>query len=224
MAPKRDPEQQWRALVKEADEDERAFRKAASASVAEAERSLAEAGVDVKAERGRGTVLRREIEARVAARKARAATEAAPVEAAPVEAAPVKARDPQPARPLRPPRHRRQVPAVLVWLGVTVGAAAGGAGVYVSTHPVGPLAGGGPTAPSHRVNIAPPPSPPELASAADHRRLAFAACDESSWDACLAELEVARSLDPDGDDAPEVQAARRRALTGMLGPKPGQKK
>ena len=210
MAFKRDPEQLWRALAKEADADERAFQEAANATVAETEKALADAGVDVKTERERGAALRRQLEARVAARKARAAAAAA------AEKAAVKTSASPPSRSSR--RQPRQVPATLVWLGVTVGAAAGGIGVYVSSHPPisGLLPGGGSTATSHPVEP-PPPTLPEPVSAADHRRLGLTACDESRWDECLAELEVARSLDPDGDDAPEVQAARRRALAALLG-------
>ncbi|MGH7294533.1 MAG: hypothetical protein ACRELB_06365 [Polyangiaceae bacterium] len=235
MGTKRGPEQLWLALEKAADDDERAFQQAATASVAEAERQLAEAGVDVKAERERGAAMRRELEARVAARKAKAQAARAPTAAATAQAAPENATTaeraepshapsptPPPRRPMRLSRH--VAPAALLFA-VTVGAAVGGLAVFVAQNPeLGLLPGGRPVGTSRR-RPPPPPTPTELTTAAAHRRLAFAACDETRWDDCLAELEVARTLDPDGDDAPEVQAARRRALDAILARyPPGEKK
>jgi hypothetical protein len=238
MATKRNPQEQWRALAKAADDDEQAFQQAASVSVAEAERQLAAAGVDVKAERERGTAMRRELEARVAARKAKmeAATPALAPSPAPTPApAPTPTPTLAPALtpslpPPRPPwRVSRHVAPAFLLLAMTVGGVGGGLAVYISENPdTRLLPGGRPVTTSHRQHV-PPPAPAQLVTAADHRRLAFAACDAQRWADCLTELELARALDPDGDDAPEVQAARQRALDALLGTRepgdtPGDKK
>ncbi len=59
--PKRIPEEVWRQLADEAGEDE--VDRAASVSVAQAEKELAEAGFDVAAERAKGVALIDELEA-----------------------------------------------------------------------------------------------------------------------------------------------------------------
>jgi hypothetical protein len=60
-----------------------------------------------------------------------------------------------------------------------------------------------------------PPGPdvasPSRETAADLRKRAFDACSREQWTECLAGLDEAKGLDPSGDDAPAVQAARRRA-------------
>jgi hypothetical protein len=61
MSP-RSPEALWRRLVDEAGED--AIEAAAAVSVAQAERELAEAGFDVKAERARAVAKIEALEAR----------------------------------------------------------------------------------------------------------------------------------------------------------------
>ena len=58
--PKRDYEKVWRQLVDEAGEDE--VERAASVSVAQAEKELAETGYDVAAERGKGAALIEDLE------------------------------------------------------------------------------------------------------------------------------------------------------------------
>jgi hypothetical protein len=103
---------------------------------------------------------------------------------------------------------------------VVGGAAAGGAGVYLSNLPrvvsgIGTSTGGATGTVTAPYN--PPPQPSDLEEAAQRRRNAVADCDEKRWNDCLAELDVARSLDPDGDDAPEVKATRQRAIDGILG-------
>jgi len=39
---------------------------------------------------------------------------------------------------------------------------------------------------------------------------------------CLANLDIARAIDPDGDNTPAVRATRDRAINGLVGkpPKP----
>jgi hypothetical protein len=73
--------------------------------------------------------------------------------------------------------------------------------------------------------LPPPPAPvpapdPLLVSAADLRASAFAACKDLRWADCVADLDRAKQLDPAGDSAPEVVAARRRAKEATsTGPK-----
>jgi hypothetical protein len=59
-----------------------------------------------------------------------------------------------------------------------------------------------------------PPEPvasPDQRTAADLRKRAFDACSREQWKECLAGLDEAKRLDPAGDEAAAVQAARRRA-------------
>ncbi len=62
------------------------------------------------------------------------------------------------------------------------------------------------------------PAPEQLA-ARDHGRalrvVALRACSDHRWGVCLDGLDAARALDPVGDDAPGVQAARRQALDAL---------
>ncbi len=69
----------------------------------------------------------------------------------------------------------------------------------------------------------PEPSPapsfnpkPDLVAAADWRRKATAACDAKKWEECLANLDIARAIDPDGDETPAVKATRAKAIKGVL--------
>lgn len=101
----------------------------------------------------------------------------------------------EPARPAAVvvlPRKRRLGVALLV-------AAALAAGVAVVVHSSTPdLVGHGrDDAPGLR--------------AAGLRREARDACGARSWQTCLDKLNQARALDPDGDEAPEVQSLRRSA-------------
>jgi len=41
------------------------------------------------------------------------------------------------------------------------------------------------------------------------------ACDAKQWPECLADLDEARAIDPDGDDAPLVKQTRQRAIDGI---------
>ncbi|WP_437728492.1 RNA polymerase sigma factor [Sorangium sp. So ce861] len=85
---------------------------------------------------------------------------------------------------------------------------------------VAPLPEPLPTLPS-----APPveaPSPPErldpLERARSLRAEALRACDEAAWRRCLDQLDEADRLDPRGGAAPDVAAARERALDGLRAP------
>ena len=45
-------------------------------------------------------------------------------------------------------------------------------------------------------------------------------CREKRWSECLRRLDAAKTLDPAGDTAPEVQGARLDAKDGLEGKKP----
>ena len=54
--------------------------------------------------------------------------------------------------------------------------------------------------------------------AAEIRRDAFAACDAQRYRDCETRLDEARALDPEGEQATEVQARRRQLLSAPRGP------
>ncbi|MBI4954791.1 MAG: sigma-70 family RNA polymerase sigma factor [Myxococcales bacterium] len=71
-----------------------------------------------------------------------------------------------------------------------------------------------PTAPVPTVGPAPEPTAPAegpLERARSLRKAALEACSESRFEVCIGGLDAAKGLDPEGDRAPEVQEARRRA-------------
>jgi hypothetical protein len=193
---KREPKDVWKALEKEAEDDEAEFQQAAGATREEVDASLASQGLDPKEERAAVGDWRREIEQRVALRKARNVEEGAST------------------RPRGRPR------PILLLLVATVGAAATGGLLYALTRPVPPV----PTPPSPAPSI-PVPSPIEsvapdpLVAAATFRKNAFADCNAFQWQACLHYLDQARDLDPAGDAAPEVKKARDKANWAIAHPK-----
>jgi hypothetical protein len=110
------------------------------------------------------------------------------------------------------------VPATVAWVAVLVSAAAGGTGVYLANIPriaTGVGTGTGPATVSAPYNPPHRPLEADLAEAAQRRRDAVTACNEGRWNDCLADLDVARALDIDGDDTPDVQSLRQRAIDGM---------
>jgi DNA-directed RNA polymerase specialized sigma24 family protein len=56
---------------------------------------------------------------------------------------------------------------------------------------------------------------PTAQSSAELRRAALSACDAHQWARCIDTLEVAKSLDPAGDAAQDVQFARQAAADAM---------
>lgn len=68
----------------------------------------------------------------------------------------------------------------------------------------------------------PPAIVPEAPSPLERARLlradALRACDGGQWRACLDGLDNARALDPDGDQAPAIGAARARAEDALATP------
>ncbi len=189
---KREPHEVWKALVKEADDDEAQFQQAAGATPEQVDASLAAQGLDPKAERAAVGDWRREIEQRVAMRKAREAERRTST---------------------RPQGRSRPVLMLLVAI---VGAAVGGGLVYALTHPAPSAPVPAPSTPL------PEPPPVDsvvvdpLVAAATLRENAFAECDAKQWDKCLANLNRARALDSSGDDAPRVKKARETAIRGII--------
>jgi len=190
--PKREPDQVWKTVVKEAADDEREFQRAASATAEEVDASLRAKGVDPKAVRAEAGEWRREIEQRVAARKARAAAE-------------TRAR----TRSVRP--QRRASPMFLL-IAAVVGAAVGGGLVYAMTRPAPPPTPEAPAPPAPSLSPEPIESAfPNLVSVDTLRHDALAACDAHKWAECLAGLDRARDEDPAGDNK-QLQDARLRAI------------
>ena len=183
----------WRELVDEAGEDE--IERAASVSVAEAEAELAAAGFDVAAERAKASAF---------------------VDALGSGAASSTSRETAP-RAAEPPRRKRPRAAV-VWLAAAAAFAVAGGALYVTLHPSPErVAHPPPKAPSSPAPVVPSGDP--LAVAAELRRKAAAACDVKQWSVCLAELDEARAVDPDGDAAPTVKSLREKAMAGSLEPR-----
>lgn len=195
--PKSDPAATWERLEKLAVKEE--AERVAGMSDAELDANLASRGHDPQAVRARGAAL--------AARLMQ--DQGKPFGSVMAPVTPVAQRPPE-AR-----RRRRPVP---LWLAAAAVVAAGaGALAYVELRT--------PPAPPPVPTLPPPPSPaptqdPLLVSAADLRASAFAACKDLRWADCVADLDRAKELDPAGDGAPEVVAARRRAREATTtGPK-----
>jgi hypothetical protein len=55
------------------------------------------------------------------------------------------------------------------------------------------------------------------------REQALAACDEARWTACAAKLDEARAMDPAGESAPRVAAARKAMADAAKTPPPREK-
>ena len=196
MPTKRTPAQIWKELEKEAREEEE-IEKIASLSDAELDAELAAGGFDVAKERAEARAVREDLERRVAARKKAAETE------------PEKEAPRPKTRPRLPEPEPRRLPPVVWFAAATIAAAAAGGLVYALTHPSAPPPVPSPPAPSS----APAPVIPSqrLIAASDMRRRAFAECEASRWAECIARFDDARMMDPAGDRAPEVQAAREKA-------------
>ena len=197
--PKREPDQVWKAVVKEADDDEREFQRVAGATAEEVDASLRAKGVDPKAVREEAGEWRREVEQRVAARKRK------------------EAEDRARTRSIRP--ERRAPPAMLWLIAATLGAAVGGGLVYAAMHRAPPPAPApAPSAPE------PPPEPPlddliatnPLVTAETFRKNAIAECNAKQWATCLAYLDRARGLDPAGDETDLVKKTRLKAIEGIM--------
>jgi len=197
--------QVWRRLVDEAGEDEIAAVLSLSQEQVDAE--LAGAGFDLQTERERADTFLEDLLS--------GALDESP-SAVPTSAVVAIAR-PQ-HRP--EPWHRRRPRTALVLLVAATAAAAGGATFVAMRQEPAPA----PSSPPPPAPV-PVPSPtasvvPDLVAAADWRSKAVAACEAKDFETCLADLDIARALDPDGDDAPLVGRTRDRAIKGVLDKRP----
>lgn len=189
MSTKRTPAQIRKEIVEDARDDEE-IERLASLSDAALDEELAAGGFDVAKERAEAEAVVAELERGVVARRAKQMEADARV------------------RSLRPPSRRRPVAFWLV--AAAVGTMAAGGLVYALTHPGAPA----PAPPTPSVpSSAPTPERPseKLIAASELRKRAFAECAASRWDECLVRFDEARQLDPAGDSAPEVKAARDNA-------------
>jgi hypothetical protein len=184
------PEPILKELVEQARDDEM-VEELASKSDAELDQELAAAGIDVEKERAEAQAFRRKLEKSAAERRAKLAAKAQADAAKPAtdnEGSGVRGSLADAQR--RMPRPLRRGPlAAFIAAGVTAAAAGG---IIVSQIRPPPVTD-------------PPPSPAEI------RRDGVEACKSRNWQQCLEKLDFARDLDPSGDRAPEVQAARRAA-------------
>jgi hypothetical protein len=184
--PKRSAEDVWRQLVDEAGED--AIERAASVSVAQAEKELAKAGFDVAAERAKADALMRELESPVSRKVAIA----------------VPAREPPMALVThvpKPDRKERKWPPTLV---ATATLVVGAAIVILLTVILPRIRHDEITANQMEASTS---TPKEQAVAL--RRSAADACREHRLDDCRQALDDARSLDPAGEATPEVRTLRK---------------
>jgi hypothetical protein len=205
--PKRSPEDVWRQLVDEAGEDE--VERAASVSVAQAEKELAQAGFDVAAERAKGAALIGKLEsaARLSGRVAIAdAEKAAPEQAGGGadgrlvdgrEASSILGANGAPVVE-RPRPSRRMVRAL--WLALPAAAALVGGAIALMTSGEGDRAGS--------------PGAGHVQAAKSLREKARHECAQNEWKACLDDLDAAKRLDPGGED--EAIQRERAAAEGAL--------
>jgi len=80
--------------------------------------------------------------------------------------------------------------------------------------PIAPIATTSVTAPPS-ASLAPEPPPPPENPAIELRRVALEQCVNKAWTPCLKGLDEAAKLDPAGDVAPEIQAARKLAKDAL---------
>jgi hypothetical protein len=191
----------WQLLVDEAGEE--LIEEAASVSVEEAERYLAEVGFDVAEERARAEAFLAELRGGDEADEESAADAVAQQAPEPVAEKAAK----RPAKKVRP---------AVLWA-ATAAAAAVAAGTAVTTY-VATSAPGGSTRPapppSTTAPVEPPP-PSDLAVAAELRRQAATDFTMGHPDECIALLDEAAAKDPPGDKTPEVQELRKKATDAL---------
>jgi hypothetical protein len=188
MSTKRSPEQIWKELEAQA-RDEEAAEELASKSDAELGRELAGAGFDVNEEKAQAQAFRQKLERSVAERRAKLAAQREKGEASRAAAAGDGKSGTLADERAHAPRPLRRRMAAYLAAGATAAAAAS---ALVAYRVPGPVGGAMPDAKTLR-----------------HQGLD--ACTAQKWQQCLEKLDLAREDDPQGDNAPEVQAARRAA-------------
>ncbi len=161
---------------------------AADVSVAQAEKELAEAGFDVAAERAKGEAVLAALES-----GQEVGASERPVPRGLALGAPA------------PAATKTHLSARTRWVGALAAAAVAIVVVAIAI-------------PKPDVVTHGRPSAEELARAADLRRKAFEACDARRHKECREGLDQARTLDPEGEQAPEVKARRRVLQDVPAGP------
>jgi hypothetical protein len=192
----------WRKLEDEMAEE--LIAQAASVSVAQAEKELAQAGFDVAAERARAEGFLASLEAGVDPGAEAAVARPSPAKTAAQAALNEAAK----AARKQADRGDRKKRPVALWLTAAATVTAGAAVAYVETRPeerTPPL----PTAPDSTVSAA--PSPDLVAQARDLRRQAAVACNEGRTEDCLGLLDDAAKKDPAGDTREEARVLRKQA-------------
>jgi hypothetical protein len=194
MSKRRKASEVWDRLVMEAGEEEIAA--AAAMTDAQVDEYLAANGLDTPAVRAQADAF--------------LAALAEPPPAAPASEQPVPAEKAADA-PVPRAEPRRRIPAV-VWVAAAV-AVGGAVGTYVAMHQGPP----GPDQPRPEPPYPTPPStvvpaPSDLVAARELRQRAVAAYADHDPEGAQRWLEEAKAIDPEGDEAPEVQALRRKLL------------
>jgi hypothetical protein len=186
-------ERLWQKLVDEAGEE--LIEEAAAVSVAQAEKELAAAGFDVAAERARAEAFLVSLETAVAEEGvAEAVAQEAPASQ---------------AKRVGKGARKKGYPAA-VWVAAAAAAVAAGAAVtYVATRPE--EARIVPTPPPSTRSTGPAVPSTKVATAANLRHRAAAACEKGDADECISLLDLAAESDPAGDTTPEVQQLRKKA-------------
>jgi hypothetical protein len=195
MSKRRKASEVWDRLAMEAGEDE--IEAAAAMTDAQVDEYLAASGLDTPAVRSQADAF--------------LAALAAPRPDAPAIEKPAPDRKAAVA-PVPKAEPRRRVPAgvVLVAAAVAVG---GAVGTYVALHQGPP----GPDQPRPEPPHPPPPStvapaPSDLLSARELRQRAVEEYANHNLMGAQRWLEEAKAIDPEGDEAPEVQELRRKLL------------
>ena len=191
---KRTPAEAWDALKNMADEiaDDEEIERVLALSDEDLDKELADAGLDPEKVRARGQALGEQL-ARAGASAPAPALAPAP---APAPGAAVV--------PLRP--RRRATLRVLTALAATLCVLALVVGVLPRMRNLlGPE------------NVGDGRKPPPADAL---RQPAFAACDAQRWAECLRLLDEARTIDPNGDQAPQVKEYRLKAETGLQSTRP----
>jgi hypothetical protein len=191
----RKPEEVWKALVDEAEQDgdvERAMREVEAMSDAEKAAALKEAGAAPAAiSKTMGDLLAKH-EVKIAPEARTGATAEPPDRGSELAGRP---------KPRRGTAGSRWTPRRLL---LAAAAVAVPAATYIATQGP-PLVGRA-------------PSPHEMA--AETRARAFAACDAARWTECEQGLDEAKAVDPAGDDDARVRAARQRIEESRRRPSP----
>jgi hypothetical protein len=189
------PEELWQQLVDEAGEEE--IERAASISVAQAEKELAEAGFDVAAERARAEEFLRFRDKEGSASAEKSSTEKSRAEKPSAE---------KPSAEASGLRVRWRRPArVAAFAGAALAVFCAG----MNGRALAAWIAGQPVQPGD-VWLPWKPARTPWQHAVVLRMEALDACAKQDWDTCRRKLDEARVIDPAGEGSPSVQEARRR--------------